>query len=133
MLIVSLRGIALLLDDRQQVGERLERVVPVALHVEHRGAARLGNGADVLVADAPVDVADGDAVVVATEDLADLLPRVAVADLGGRAVEEHGVAAELGHAGLEAGPGPGAREEEQHRQDLVAAAGRAARRAPGGA
>ena len=115
----ELAGVTLLLDDREQVGEGLERVVQVALHVEDRRAAGFRNRADVLVADAPVDVADRDAVVVAAEDLADLLPRVAVADLRARGVEEHGVSAELGHAGLEARTGAGAREEEQHGEDLV--------------
>ena len=39
----------------------------------------------VVVADAPVDVADGDAVEIAAEDLADLFGGVAVRDLGGLA------------------------------------------------
>ena len=81
--MVRPRGSPKLLHDRHQVGQGLVRVVEVALHVEHRDAARLGHLPDVRVADAPVDVADGDPVVVATEDLADLLGRVAVRDLGG--------------------------------------------------
>ena len=112
-------GVALLLNHSEQVGQGLERVVPIALHVEDRGATRLGHCPDVIVADSPVDVADGDAVVIATQDLADLLPRVAVADLGAGAIEEHGVAAELGHAGLKTCPGPSAGEEEEHGQYLV--------------
>ena len=72
-----------MLDDRHEVGQRLVRVVDVALHVEHRHPARLGDVADVLVAEPPVALADGDAVVVAAEDLADLLGGVAVGDLGG--------------------------------------------------
>ncbi len=116
-------GVALVLDDRLQIGQRLERVVPVALHVEHRRAAGLGHRPDVVVADAPVDLADGDPVVVAAQDLADLLPGVAVPDLGGGAVEEHGVPAQLGHSGFEAGPGSGAGEEEEHCQHLVVEVG----------
>ncbi len=40
-------------------------------------------------------------------------------DLGGLGFDELGVAAQLRHAGFEAGPGPGGGEEEQHRQHLV--------------
>ena len=68
-------------------------------------------------------VADGDAVEVAAEDLADLLGRVAVGDLGGLALDEGAVPAQLGHAGFERAAGAGAAEEEQHRQHLVAQVG----------
>ena len=98
-------------------------VVDVALHIEHGYPAGLGDVTDVSVADPPVDVADGDPVVVAPEDLADLLGRVAVRDLGRAALDELGVAAELGHARLEGGPRPGAGEEEQHGEDLVTKVG----------
>ena len=111
--------VALLLDDREEVGERLVGVVPVTLHVEDGDAARLCHRTDVGVPDPPVDVSDRDAVVVAAEDLPDLLPSVTVTDLGARRVEEHRVAPELRHPRLEARPGAGAREEEQHREDLV--------------
>ena len=127
------RRLALLLDDGHQVGQDLERVVDVALHVEDGHAARLGDLADVLVAFAPGHVADGDAVVVAAEDLADLLGRVAVGDLGRAALDELGVTTELGHARLERGTGAGAREEEEHGQHAIAQVARAARRGRAGA
>ena len=95
----------------------------VALHVEHRHAAGGGHVADVAIAEAPIALADGDAVVVAAENLADLLGRVAVADLGGGAVDELRVPAQLGHAGLKAVARARAGEEEQHRQHLVAQVG----------
>jgi hypothetical protein len=107
------------LDDRHDVGKCLVRVVDVALHVQHGHAARLGHVAHVLVARPPVALADGDAVVVTTQDLADLLGRVAVGDLGGLGLDELGVPPELCHARLERGTGTGAREEEEHREDLV--------------
>ena len=120
-----------MLDDGQQIGERLERVIPVALHVHHRSPAGFGDRSDVLVANAPVDVADGNAVVVAAQDVTDLLPRVTVADLGRRRVEEHRVAAELCHSGLEAGSSSRAREEEQHGEHFVVEEGmRLAERPP---
>ena len=102
----------------------------VALHVEDRDPAGRRDVADVVVAFAPVDVADRDPVVVAAQDLADLLGRVAVGDLGRPALDELGVAAQLGHARLERGARPGAREEEEHRQDLVAEERVAVARAP---
>ena len=111
------------LDDRHDVGKGLVRVVHVALHVQHGHPARLGHVAHVLVARPPVALADGDAIVVTTQDLADLLGRVAVSDLGRLGLDELGVPAELGHAGLERGPGPGAREEEEHGEDLVTQVG----------
>ncbi len=46
-------------------------------------------------------MADGDAVEIAAEDLADLLGRIAVGDLGGLALDESGMPAELGDAGFE--------------------------------
>ena len=112
--------VAHLLDDGHQVGQDLEGMVDVALHVEHGHAAGLGHLVDVLVAEVPVALADGDAVVVAAIDLADLLGGVAVADLGRVRVDEGGVAAQLGHARLEAGAGAGAGEEEEQGQRLVA-------------
>ena len=90
-----------MLDDRHQVSQRLVRVVDVALHVQHRHPACLGHLTDIGVADAPVDVPDGDAIVVAAEDLPDLLGRIAVRDLGGPALHELGMPAKLGHARLE--------------------------------
>ena len=107
------------LDDRHEIGERLVRMEDVALHVEDGDPARRGDLTLVGVADLPVDVADGDAVVVAAEDLTDLLGGVAVGDLGRAALDELGVAPELRHARLERRPRPRAREKEQHREDLV--------------
>ncbi len=68
-------------------------------------------------------MADGDAVEVAAEDLAHLRLGVAVGDLGRLALDERGVAAQLGHARLEGAAGARAAEEEQHRQHLVAQIG----------
>jgi hypothetical protein len=115
--------VALLLEDRQQVGQGLVRVVEVTLHVEHRHATCRSDIADVPVADAPVHVPDGDPVVVAPEDLADLPGGIAVGDLGRPRFDELGVAAELGHPGLEGRAGPRGGEEEQHREHAVAEQG----------
>jgi hypothetical protein len=68
-------------------------------------------------------VADGDAVEVAPEDLADLLGRIAVRDLGGLAFDERAVAAELGDAGFKRAACARGAEEEQHGQNLVAQVG----------
>jgi len=95
-------------------------VVDVALHVEDRCAAGLGDFVLIGVAEAPIALANRQAVVVAPEDLADLLSGVAVRDLGGLRVDERGVAAELGHAGFKRPARAGACEKEQHRQGLVA-------------
>ena len=68
-------------------------------------------------------MADGNAVEVAAEDLADLLRRVAVGDLRRLALDEGAMAAQLGDAGLEGAARAGAAEEEQHRQHLVTQVG----------
>src|SRR6266536_2525883 len=83
------------LDDGHEVCQRLVRVVDVALHVEDRHPAGLGNLSHVPVARLPVDLPDGDPVVVASQDLPYLLGRVAVGDLGGAALDELRVPAEL--------------------------------------
>jgi hypothetical protein len=111
--------IAEVLDDRHNVGKRLVRVVDVALHVQHGHSTGLSHVAHVLVSRPPVALADGDPVVVTTQDLADLLGRVAVCNLGRLGLDELGVSAELCHARLEGGTGAGTREEEEHREDLV--------------
>ncbi len=111
---------ALLLDDGHQVGQTLEGVIDVALHVEHGHARGFGDGVEVAVADAPIHVADGDAVEVAAEDLADFLGRVAVRNLRRLAVDECAVPAQLGHARFKRAARARAAEEEQHRQHLVA-------------
>ena len=94
-------------------------MIPVALHVEDGHPRSLGDIPDVRVPEPPVDLADGDAVVVPTEDHTDLLGGVAVGDLGRLRLDELGVPTELGHAGFEAGTRPGGREEEQHGQHPV--------------
>ena len=111
---------ALLFDDRHQVGQALERVIDVALHVEHRHARRLCNRIQITVAQAPVDMANGDAIEIAAKDFADLLGGIAVRDLRRARFDERGVAAQLCHAGLKRSARARAAEEEQHRQHLVA-------------
>src|SRR5512143_2688169 len=68
-------------------------------------------------------MADRQPVEVASEDLTDLLGRIAVRDLGGAAFNEGAVPAELGDARLERAARARAAEEEQHRQHLVAQVG----------
>src|SRR3990170_3809647 len=82
-----------------------------------------GDGVEIAVADPPIDVPDGDAVEVTTEDLADLLGRIAVGDLRRLGLDKGGVAAKLSHTRLKRATGAGAAEKEQHRQDLVAQIG----------
>jgi len=119
MAIVRRRGSPFFSMIVRRSAGRLMGMEEIALHVQDRDATRGRDLSDVAVADAPVDVADRDPVVVSAEDLADLLRRVAVGDLGRPALDELGMPAELGHAGFERGAGPGRGEEEQHRQDLV--------------
>ena len=95
-------------------------MVDVALHIQHRRPAGVRHAVDVVVADAPVALADGDAVIVAPKDFTDLLAGVAMADLCCLVVDECRVPPQLGHAGLEAGARACAGEEEEHGQRLVA-------------
>ena len=113
-------GIAFLLDDGHQIGQDLVRMIDVALHVQHRGAAGFGDATQIFVALTPGDLADGDAVEIATENIADFFGGVAMLDLGGAAVDEGRMSAQLGHARLERAAGAGGAEEEHHRQHFVA-------------
>ncbi len=114
---------ALLFDYGHQIRQDLEGVVDVVLHVEHRDARVAGHLLEILVAGAPVAVADGDAVVVAPVDLPDLFGRVPVRDLGGLGVDKGGVPAQVGHAHLKRGAGAGGGEEKQEGQGFVAQVG----------
>ena len=76
-------------------------MINVALHIEHRHAAGFGDCIEVAVADAPIHVADGDPVVIASKNFSNFLGRIAVGDLGRFALDECSVPAQLGHAGLE--------------------------------
>ena len=98
-------------------------MVDIALHVEHRYTRRLGNRVEIAIPDTPVHVTDGNAIVIAPKDLADLLGRIAVGDLCGLALDECTVSAQLGHAGLKGAARAGGGEEEQHRQDFIAQIG----------
>ncbi len=113
----------LLFLDGHQIGETLEGMEELALHIEHGGAGGFGDPVDVLVAVVPVALADGDAVEVTAQNIADLLGGVAVGHLRRLRVDEGRVPAQLGHAGLEGAAGAGAAEEEQHAQGLVAQIG----------
>ena len=55
-------------------------MIDLALHIQHRHAAGLGDGLDIGVADAPVALADGDAISITTDDFADFLGGIAMAD-----------------------------------------------------
>ncbi len=69
---------ALLFHDGHQVGQTLEGMINVALHVEDRRAAGFGNSIQVFVAIAKVAVTNGNAIEIATKDLADLHGGIAV-------------------------------------------------------
>ncbi len=94
-------------------------MVDLALHVEDWHPAGVCHVADVLVAHLPVALANGDAIKVATHDVADLLGSVPVGDLRGLGLDEGCVSPQLGHPRLEGTPGSRAGEEEQHGQHLV--------------
>ena len=110
----------LLFDDRHQVGEALERMVDVALHIEDRHARRFGDRVEVAIADAPVHVANRDAVEIAPENFADFFRRVAVRNLRRARFDERAVPAELRDAGFKRAARARAGEKEQHRQHLIA-------------
>src|SRR3989337_460666 len=114
---------ALLLYDGHQVGQNLEGMVDFALHVEHRDAGSLGDIVEITVSYSPVHVADGDAVEVPPEDLADLLRCISMCDLGVFRLYECSVPAQLSHPRLEGTPRARARKKEQHCQHLIAQIG----------
>ena len=95
-------------------------MVHIALHVQNRHTAVLRYFIDIGVPNRPVAVADGDAVEIAPVDLADFLGGVTVRNLGGLALDERAVPAELSHASFERTAGAGAAEEEQHCQHFIA-------------
>jgi len=98
-------------------------VVDVALHIQNRHAAVSGDFVEVAVADAPVAVADGDAVKITSVNLADFLGGIAVRDLGCLALDEGAMSAELRHASFKRAARAGAAEEEQHCQNFIAQVG----------
>ncbi len=53
-------------------------MIDVTLHVEDRSAAGFGNRVQILITIAKVTMTNGDAIKIATEDLADLHRGVAV-------------------------------------------------------
>jgi len=63
-------------------------MVNIALHVQNRHARGLGDSIDVGVANLPIAVADGDAVVIAAKDFPDFLGSIPMGDLGGLAFNE---------------------------------------------
>ena len=87
-------------------------MVDLALHVEHRHAAVLGHGVQIAVADAPVDVADGDAIEITAKYFTDLFRSVTVRDLGGARFNERCMAAQVGHTCFKRPTGAGAAKEE---------------------
>ena len=121
-----------MLAQPQQVGQRLGRVIDVALQVDDRDDPSVAGGGEVVV-DAALHVAHErvalaeDQVVahpervgVHAEHRPGLLGRLAVRHLGGRAVDDDRVHAEAGR-----GPGPGrlraGRVVEEHRVGELAA------------
>src|SRR5579859_4249536 len=98
-------------------------MVHVTLHVQHRYAAGCCYFADVLVAEVPITLANGNPIVVSAEDFADLFGCVAVGNLRRLTVNKLRMAAKLGHTRFKAGARPRTAEEKQHRQDFVAQQG----------
>ena len=118
--LAALQVPAELLADRHQVGQGLERVVDVALHVEDRHRGVLGDLAHVAVALAGHEVVpDGDGVAVAREDDAHVLGRLAVGRLRGLGRDEVRVGAELRRAGLEGVARARGLVEEEQEDGLV--------------
>ncbi len=115
-----LRFVAELLADRHQVGQRLRRMVDVALHVDDRHVGGGGHRPHVLVALVEHEVVpDADAVAHRGENLAGVFRRFAVADLRGVGVEEVRMPAELRHAGFERVASAGRLIEEQQERRLM--------------
>ena len=112
--------VAAVLAQRHQVGDRLGRVVDVALEVDQRDVGPLRDLAHPRVAVVRREiVADRDALAVAGEDDPHVLRALAVRDLRLVGVEEDGVAAELGHARLEGVAGARRLVEEEHVERLA--------------
>jgi hypothetical protein len=61
-------------------------MVHVALHIQHWHWTVFGHFVDVLIAEVPVALADGNAAEVAAENLPNLLGGVAMRNLGGVSV-----------------------------------------------
>lgn len=118
--LLAAQVVALFLDDSHKVGHRLAGMVDVALHVDHWHAGMFRDGAQVLVALAPIAVTDGDAVTIGREDFADLFGRVAMRNLRFAGIEEDGMAAQARHTGLERIARARGRKEKKHEERLVA-------------
>src|SRR5260221_8147912 len=101
-----------LLHNRHSIRQNLERMINVALHIEHRNTAGSRDFPQILIAFAPIHMPDSNTVVVAPKDFAYLFGGVAVRNLGGAALDELGMSAELRHACLKAGAGARAAKKE---------------------
>ncbi len=121
--LLALQIAAFFLHDGHQVSQALEGMINITLHIQDRHAAVPGNFIEVGIANAPVAVADGDAVKIAAVDLADFFGGIAVGNLGGLAFDESAVPTELSHASFERAAGARAAEEEQHCQHFIAQIG----------
>ena len=73
-------------------------MVDITLHVQDWHPGGFGHLVYVLVAHHPITVTDGDAIKIATIDLANFLGCVAVGDLGGGTFNECTMTAQLSHA-----------------------------------
>ena len=113
--------VAAVLAERHQIGDRLRRMVDVALQVDQRDVGPLRDLAHVAVPHVRRPGRGGSRCpcAVAGEDDAHVLRALAVRDLRLVGVEVVRVAAELGHAGLEGVARARGLVEEQHEERLV--------------
>ena len=98
--------------DREQVGERLARVLEVGQRVDHRHVGRAGQRLEPLL----FEGAEHDRVDVARQHAPGVLDRLTPAELKIRRRQGHRVTAELRHPDLErhAGPRGGLLEDQRH-------------------
>ena len=70
-------------------------MVPITLHIEDWHPAVLGNPANVIVADAPITLANRDSITIAPDDLTDFFAGITVLDLRRLGIDKLGMAAKL--------------------------------------
>src|SRR5581483_7213465 len=108
------------LNDLHQVGKNLKGMINVALHVEDGHARRFGDIVEVLIAAAPIYVANGNAIEITSINFANFFRGVAVRDLRRTRFNKRSMSAELRHPCFKRTARARGGEKEQHGENFVA-------------
>ena len=87
-------------------------MINIALHVQYRHTRSACYQVEITVANAPVDMSNGNTVEISSKDFANFFLGVAVGNLGALGFNKSGMPAQLRHTSFKTTSGAGAGEEE---------------------